>query len=178
MSEKGINRRQFLQTSGLVVAGAAVASGGGAILLSPSTARAASFQKIDEHTAKTLLKMSRLLYPSKSIDDDAYEKTILGFDAKAKTDASFATLLQDGVASLDRAAGEKWLDAGDEVTLKTVKSMDTTPFFQTVRGALIGADGPYNLPDVWKKVGYQGSSWQFGGYLSRGFDDIAWLPKE
>ena len=56
--------------------------------------------------------------------------------------------------------------------------MEGTPFFQTVRGALIGADGPYNLPDVWKKFGYQGSSWQLGGYLSRGFDDIAWLPKE
>jgi hypothetical protein len=178
MREKGINRRQFLHTSGLVFAGAAVASGGGAILLRPSTAGATSFQKIDEHTAKTLLKMSHLLYPSQSIDDDVYEKTIQGFDAKAKTDGSFAKLLQDGVASLDRAAGGKWLDAGDEVSLKALKSIDTTPFFQTVRGALVGADGPYNSPEVWKKIGYQGSSWQFGGYLSRGFDDIAWLPND
>jgi len=56
--------------------------------------------------------------------------------------------------------------------------MEATPFFQTVRGSLVGADGPYNLPAVWKKLGYQGSSWQFGGYLNRGFGDIAWLPKE
>jgi hypothetical protein len=47
-----------------------------------------------------------------------------------------------------------------------------------VRGSLVGADGPYNLPAVWKKLGYQGSSWQFGGYLNRGFGDIAWLPKQ
>jgi hypothetical protein len=178
MSEKGINRRQFLHTSGLVVASAALASGGETLFLYPSTAWAMSFSTLDEHTAKTLLKMSHRLYPSKSIDDDEYAKTIEGFDAKAKADRAFAKLLQDGVASLDRASQGKWLDASDEVSLQTLKGMEGTPFFQTVRGALIGADGPYNLPDVWKKFGYQGSSWQFGGYLSRGFDDIAWLPKD
>ena len=178
MTEKGINRRQFLHTSGLVVASAALASGGGTLFLHPSTAWATSFSTLDEHTAKTLLKMSRHLYPSKSIDDDEYAKTVEGFDGKAKTDAAFAKLLQDGVASLDRAAQGKWLDAGNEVSLQTLKGMEGTPFFHTVRSALIGADGPYNLPEVWKKFGYQGSSWQFGGYLSRGFDDIAWLPKE
>src|SRR5262249_27098480 len=167
-----------LYTSGFVVAGAALASDGGTLFLYPSTAWATPLSTLDEHTAKTLLKMSRHLYPSKSIDDAEYKKTIEGFDAKAKTDPAFAKLLQDGVASLDHAAQGKWLDAGDEVTLHTLKGMEGTPFFQTVRGALIGADGPYNLPDVWKKFGYQGSSWQFGGYLSRGFDDIAWLPKE
>jgi hypothetical protein len=177
MSE-GINRRQFLHTSGLVVASAALASGGGPLFLHSSTAWAAPLATLDEHAAKTLLEMSRHLYPSKSIDDDEYAKTIEGFDAKAKTDRGFAKLLQDGVASLDRAAQGKWLDTSDEVRLQTLKGMEGTPFFQTVRGALIGADGPYNLPDVWKKFGYQGSSWQFGGYLSRGFDDIAWLPKE
>jgi hypothetical protein len=178
MSKNGINRRQFLHTSGLVVASAALASGGGTLFLYPSTAWAMSFSTLDEHTAKTLLKMSRHLYPSKSIDDDQYAKTIEGFDAKAKTDRAFAKLLQDGVASLDRAAQGKWLDASHEVSVQTLKGMEGSPFFQTVRGALIGADGPYNLPDVWKKFGYEGSSWQFGGYLSRGFGDIAWLPKE
>jgi hypothetical protein len=29
-----------------------------------------------------------------------------------------------------------------------------------------------------EKVRMQGSSWQFGGYLNRGFGDIAWLPQE
>ena len=101
MSENGINRRQFLHTSGLVVASAALASGGGTLFLYRSTAWATPLSTLDEHTAKTLLKMSRLLYPSKSIDDAEYEKTIEGFDVKAKTDPAFAKLLQDGVASLD-----------------------------------------------------------------------------
>jgi len=146
--------------------------------LRPSTASATSFHTLDEHTAKTLVKMSRHLYPSPSIDDAQYARAVEGFDAKAKTDRALAKLLQDGVASLDASAQGNWLDASDEVSLQTLRGMEATPFFQTVRGALIGADGPYNLPDVWKKLGYQGSSWQFGGYLNRGFGDIAWLPKE
>jgi len=178
MRKKGINRRQFLQTSGLVVAGAAVASGASALLFDPTTAWAITTKTLDEHTAKTLVTMSRYLYPHKRIEDDEYAKTIEGFDTKASTDRSFAKLLQDGVASLDTAAQGKWLDASDEVKLQALKSMEATPFFQTVRGALIGAAGPYNLPEVWKKFGYEGSSWQFGGYLARGFGDIAWLPKE
>jgi len=33
----------------------------------------------------------------------------------------------------------------------------------------------YNQKDVWTKLGYEGSSAEFGGYLHRGFDDIDWL---
>ncbi|PCI53952.1 MAG: hypothetical protein COB36_11270 [Alphaproteobacteria bacterium] len=29
--------------------------------------------------------------------------------------------------------------------------------------------------DIWKAVGYEGSSVEYGGYLHRGFDDITWL---
>jgi hypothetical protein len=176
MNAKGISRRQFLHTSGLLVATTAVS--GGMLWLSPSAASATSFQALDEHTAKSLLKMSRHLYPSPSIGDEQYTRTVDGLDAKAKNDRAFAKLLQDGVAALDASAQGKWLEASDEVCLQTLKDMQATPFFQTVRGALVGADGPYNLPEVWKKLGYQGSSWQFGGYLNRGFNDIAWLPKE
>jgi hypothetical protein len=59
-----------------------------------------------------------------------------------------------------------------------LKGMETTPFFQTVRGTMVSAPGLYNQPVVWKQFGYEGSSWQFGGYLNRGFNDISWLPKE
>ena len=36
----------------------------------------------------------------------------------------------------------------------------------------------YNDPQVWEKLGYEGPSAEQGGYLSRGFDDIDWLPKQ
>ncbi len=178
MGEALINRRQFLRTSGQVVVSAAVMTGGGTLLRGPSTAWAAPAKTLDAHASKTLRKMARLIYPSPLITDDQYGKTIDGLEKKAKADAAFATLLRDGVASLDSAAKGNWLDADDAASLQALKGMESTSFFQSIRGTLIGGDGPYNLPDVWKKFGYQGSSWQYGGYLNRGFGDVAWLPKE
>src|SRR5215470_19591113 len=102
--KKRINRRQFLQTSGLALAGAAIASGTGILLLDPTATWAATKATLDEHTTKTLVVMCRHLYPHKEIEDAQYGKTVEGFAKKASTDPAFAKLLQDGVASLDAAA--------------------------------------------------------------------------
>jgi hypothetical protein len=178
MREKGINRRQFLQTSGLVIAGAAVVGSTGTMLLDPTGAWAVPTTTLDRHTATTLVQMCRYLYPHDAIEDTQYSKIVEEFDKKASTNAAFAQLLRDGVASLDTASHGKWLDLSDGDKLQALKSLEPTPFFQTVRGTMVGATGFYNQPVVWRQLGYEGSSWQFGGYLTRGFDDIGWLPKE
>ncbi|MGE0826369.1 MAG: hypothetical protein AB7G75_32690 [Candidatus Binatia bacterium] len=175
---KGINRREFLQTSSLIIAGVGVIGSTGTLLFDPTRAWALATTTLDEHAAKTLVLMCRHLYPHQTIEEAQYAKTVEGFDKKAGSDPAFAKLLQDGVAALDSAAKGKWLEADDKAKLEALKSMETSPFFQTVRGTLVGADGPYNLPAVWKQFGYPGPSWQLGGYIARGFDDIKWLPKE
>ena len=176
--KKPISRRRFLQTSGLAIASAAVAGGTGAVLFNPTATWAAANAPLDEHTTQTLISMCRYLYPHKVIEDAQYGKTVEGFAKKASTDPAFAKLLQDGVVALDAAANGKWIEVKDEDKLQALTSIEPSPFFQTVRGTLIGADGPYNLPAVWKQFGYEGSSWQFGGYLARGFNDVKWLPAE
>ena len=37
--------------------------------------------------------------------------------------------------------------------------------------------GFYDNKAVWPLFGYEGSSWEKGGYLNRGFDDIDWLDQ-
>ncbi len=175
MSKKGMNRRQFLQTSSLALAGAAVAGSTGA-LLDPSKAWAIPTTTLDKHTAATLITVCRYLYPHDEIGNAYYAKIVEGFDEKAKADPDFAKLLQDGVASLDAVYQVKWLDLSDGYKLKALKSIEPTPFFQTVRGSII--TGLYNQPLVWRHFGYEGSSWKFGGYFNRGFNDIGWLPEE
>jgi hypothetical protein len=35
----------------------------------------------------------------------------------------------------------------------------------------------YNQPAVWAKLGYQGASAQYGGYINRGFADQTWMDE-
>ncbi len=175
MSKKGMNRRQFLQTSSLAVAGTAVAGSAG-VIFDPTEARAIPTTTLDKHTAVTLAKMCRHLYPHEAIGDASYAKIVEELDKKAKADPDFARLLQEGVTSLEAVYLVKWLDLSDGYKLKALKSIEPTPFFQTVRESIV--TGLYNQPLVWRHFGYEGSSWGSGGYLKRGFDDIDWLPEE
>ena len=34
----------------------------------------------------------------------------------------------------------------------------------------------YNDPEVWELLGWEGASYSKGGYVSRGFADLDWLP--
>ena len=55
-----------------------------------------------------------------------------------------------------------------------LRAIEETPFFQSVRGALLF--GIYNNKELWHSFfGYEGSSWEKGGYVNRGFNDLDWL---
>jgi len=174
MSRKGMNRRQFLQTSGTAVAGTAAVIGSGTVLIDPKGAWAMSLKVLDEHTALTLVRVCRTMYPHDRLGDIYYAKVVEGLDAKAADDKELATLLTGGVADLDKAVGGvKWVELSNGNEEAALKQIDTTPFFQKVRGEVIV--GLYNNPDVWRHFGYEGASAEFGGYIDRGFNDLGWL---
>jgi hypothetical protein len=171
MSIDKLDRRLFLKTTG---AAGLVALGAG-MIMAPDGAWAMTLAKLDEPAAATLMRMARDLYPHDAIDDAAYAKVVEKLDQGAAKDAKSAQQLSDGVKALDAAAGGRYGAADEAKRLGILKSMENDAFVQTVRGAVIS--NLYNDPAVWKKLGFEGSSAEFGGYLSRGFDDIAWLPK-
>ncbi|RMF88226.1 MAG: hypothetical protein D6736_11065 [Nitrospinota bacterium] len=86
--------------------------------------------------------------------------------------------MRDGVAALDAVYSVQWLELSDGYKLKALHHLEGTSFFQTVRSFMVGSAGLYNQPLVWRYFGYEGPAWEFGGYLDRGFDDIAWVPTE
>lgn len=174
MKRAGMNRRQFLQASSVAVAGTAAAVGTGTLLVDPGGAWAMSLQSLNEHAAVTLLKMTRDLYPHDRLADVQYAKVVESLDQQAADDEALAGLLKNGVAELDGAVADvRWIELSDGYRLAALKQIETSPFFQTVRGACV--TGIYNNPAVWRILGYEGSSWEYGGYLERGFDDLAWL---
>ncbi len=174
MSTKGMNRRQFLQTSGLATAGIAAFSTG-VVLIAPDGAWALGMDSFDKHTAETLLSMVRATYPHDTLSDIYYAEVVGGLDASAAKDKDLGKMIADGVAGLDKAMHVNFKDLSEGNQTAVLESIQDSAFFQKIRGTTVVA--LYNQPLVWRHFGYEGPSFEFGGYLERGFDDLNWLKR-
>ena len=172
MTKVSITRRKFLKSSVLTATAAValVASGAGL----NGRAWALATDNLSAHEAATLLAACRRFYPHDGLGDMYYAACVESLDGKA-ADAGVAGTLKDGVAALDAQFGMAFVDLSDGNQLEAIQAMDGTPFFGAVRGDIVVS--LYNNPLAWRHFGYEGPSFDDGGYLERGFDDIAWLPR-
>lgn len=165
-------RREFLKGSGILIG--TIASGSMLAALAPSLVWAAELTTLTQAEGSTLMAMGRVLYPHKDLPDAVYALLAKDLDAKAVSDAAAAKQLHDGIAGLDKAAGGSFVKADAEKRLAIVKALEGQPFFATVRGQCITS--LYNNDMAFAVFGYPGASWEKGGYLTRGFQDLKWLP--
>ncbi len=173
-----LSRRRLLGTGGVSLMAITIMPGG--LIVGADSAWAATAKALKPETFATLVQMSRDTYPHDRLADHFYAQVVETFDQAAADEAASKILFEDGVASLDQAAqgahGVPYAEVGWELDRETLlRGIETTPFFQTVRGSLV--TGIYNNQDVWPLFGYEGESASKGGYLFRGFDDIDWLDK-
>jgi|HubBroStandDraft_1064217.scaffolds.fasta_scaffold189823_1 hypothetical protein len=172
MTSDSLDRRAFLKSTGTA---AGIVILGGSIMMASDGAWALSLVKLDTRQGATLIRMARDLCPHDAIDDGPYAKVVEGLDAEAAKDEKTAALLGEGVKKLDASAGGNYAGEPEDKRLAALGAAAGSPFFQKVQSAMI--DGFYNNQEVWAKLGYEGSSAEKGGYIHRGFDDLAWLPK-
>ncbi len=171
MKREHVTRRQILKTGGKVTTGFAVLASG-AVNLTAFSAWAANKKSLDAHVAKTLLLISRDLFPHNNLDDDYYMLAVDSLDGKAAGDDGVKKMLSDGVAAADKAAGGTYVDASGKKRTKILKSMEGESFFGTMRWEMVSVF--YNNKKVWDKFGYEGPSYEHGGYYARGFQDADW----
>jgi TAT (twin-arginine translocation) pathway-exported protein len=167
------SRRGFLRGSAATVAAVAV---GAPNLL----AIGAEASGLTAEESRTLVKLTRDLFPHDRLDDSFYGKAIAPLEDEASKDAAARKLLSDGVAQLNSAtasSGKPYALVADEsVRLAAIRKIEGGAFFDKVYN---GTMTPlYNQPELWAKFGYQGPSSSQGGYLDRGFNDIDWLPEK
>ncbi len=167
-----LTRRSLLRGSGLLLG--TLAAGSTLSLLAPSRAWALELKTLSSTEGNTLMKMGRVLYPHSKLPDAVYALLAKDLDAAASGDAATAAQLRAGIADLDKAAGGNFARAKPAIQLAAVKSMEGTPFFATVRGKCVTS--LYNNDMAFAVFGYPGSSWEKGGYITRGFQDLKWLP--
>ncbi len=170
----GVNRRDFLATSGKTAIGAAMVVGAGTLLL-PTQGWGMELKALKPETMATMIQMARDIYPHDHIGDKFYAKAMRAHDDGAADDAEKLAMLENGIADLDKRAGENgYLGLGwEEDRVAILHDIEDSGFFQAMRGSLVV--GLYNQKALWPLFGYEGASAHKGGYIERGFDDIEWV---
>ena len=165
-------RREFLKGSGVLFGSLAT----GTLLagLAPSNAWALELKKLSTAQGETLMAMGRVLYPHQKLPDAVYALLAKDLDAKAAGDAASARQLQDGIEWLNKSAGGTFTKTSAARKEEIVRGMEGTAFFGTVRGQCVTS--LYDNDMAYAVFGYPGSAWEKGGYITRGFQDLKWLP--
>ena len=168
-----LDRRRFLAGTGA----AAIAISGGA-LIHAREAWGLEVKALKPDTVLTLIKMARDIYPHDKLADRFYAVAMKSYDEKAAKDAAFKADVEKNVAELNGLAMKQhktaYADVGwESQRVSLLRGIQKSKFFQGVRSDLVVS--LYNQPEVWPVFGYEGESASKGGYIARGFDDIAWL---
>lgn len=129
---------------------------------------------IGSHVTRTLRQLARRLFPHNDLPGAPYGRIVSTLVSSASTDSKLAEILYAGVVQLDSGSATSWLRQGKAQQLTAIKQIEGGEFFRLMRTTTI--EHLYRDNDVWKLLGYEGSSVEFGGYVDRGFDDIDWLP--
>ncbi|WP_421699921.1 twin-arginine translocation signal domain-containing protein [Ancylobacter sp.] len=174
IDRRGPSRRAVL--AGLGAAGALMVSG--AAVLNPREAWGLEVTTLKPETMRTLIVMARDVYPHDRVPDRFYAIAMKPYEADAAKDPALKALVEDGVITLDTLSkakyGAAYADIGwEDQRVAVLREIEDSAFFQKVRGGLVV--GLYNQEEVWPIFGYEGSSADKGGYIDRGFNDIAWL---
>jgi hypothetical protein len=165
-------RREFLKGSGILMGSIAATSVLAA--LAPSPAWAVELKTLTTEEGQALMKMGRTLFPHKKLPDAVYALLAKDLDAGAAADPKKAQMLRDGIKGLNEQAGGNFARASEARRLEIVKSIEGSPFFATVRGQCVTS--LYDNDMAFAVFGYPGSAWEKGGYITRGFQDLKWLP--
>ncbi|MBO6548873.1 MAG: twin-arginine translocation signal domain-containing protein [Rhizobiales bacterium] len=167
-----LTRRDFIASSSIAVGAAAIVISGSA-LVSTKESWGLEVKHLSPEAMSTLIQMSRDIYPHDRLADRYYAIACKNFD---KPDLK--ETIEEGIKILNKLSqtqfGTDYVNIGWEAERTSLlEKIQTTPMFQALRGSLV--TGIYNQKEVWPLFGYQGASFEHGGYIDRGFDDIDWL---
>jgi hypothetical protein len=123
---------------------------------------------------RNLVRLLRAAYPHPRFPDGPYERT--ADKVLAEVDASLwhRLVLTEGLATLDAKAGGSFAELDNQAALALLQELEDAEFFRFVRGVAVVT--LYDDAEVHELLGYGGPSFEKGGCLHRGFDDLDWLP--
>lgn len=130
--------------------------------------------KLTEDARSILIRVIRVAFPHPAFPDAPYERTADIILAAAEDSTWFRVAITQGLLTLSRLAGGDFRALSDEDATRVLRRIEATEFFGFVRRTTVL--NLYDNADVWEVLGYEGASFDKGGYINRGFDDLDWLP--
>jgi hypothetical protein len=123
-------------------------------------------------TLATITAAARTMYPHDALPDDVYARVAEKLADAARGDSGTAETIEEGVSALNAGGPFPALPASEK--LEAVKCIEGSDFFELVRSTAVVE--VYSDQRAWQAFGYEGPSFDQGGYIERGFDDLDWLP--
>jgi hypothetical protein len=118
-----------------------------------------------------IASMVRVMFPHDRFPDGPYLRTADAVITKANASAGAALTLRAGLIDLKSQSFDSLSKAK---ATDYLKSIEGSSFFSLVHGTTV--TGLYTDSEVYKMLGYEGESFDQGGYVDRGFNDLNWLP--
>jgi hypothetical protein len=169
--QSALSRRKFLVAT-IALSGLASGMPGLAIV---RRAWAQSGTPLEDDVYRALVKMARRLYPYDAISDEVYAEVLDDVLTATVDDKALAETFRSAERALNSQQPSDFIDLDTDAQIKSMRAVEQMSFFATIQGAV--KFRLYNHPAIWELLGYEGPSYQRGGYLHRGAGEIDWLPE-
>jgi hypothetical protein len=126
---------------------------------------------LNAHSHRNLVRIARLLFPHPGLPSAPYARAVTALVTLASRTPALYLRIVNGLDELRDALGH----SENTHLVEALVRLEETAFFDAVRAAI--ASELYDDREVWAYVGYPGPSFELGGYLTRGFNDLDWLPE-
>jgi hypothetical protein len=120
----------------------------------------------------TITAAARTMYPHDALPDDVYARVGEKLAEAVREDAGTTRTIEDGVSALND--GRPFAERSADEQLEALEALEGSDFFELVRATAVTE--VYSDQRTWQLVGYEGPSFDRGGYIDRGFNDLDWLP--
>lgn len=122
----------------------------------------------------TLIALIKAAFPHERVPDAAYERAADTVQKEADESAWMRSKLAQGLDSLQGLADGRFHELTPQQAHMVLLRIQHTTFFGFIRQTVVV--NLYEDEAVWEALGYEGPSFDKGGYIDRGFDDLDWLP--
>ncbi|MDA3922895.1 MAG: hypothetical protein PF501_19785 [Salinisphaera sp.] len=134
-----------------------------------------SADALGENVTRRLARALRAVFPHDNVPDGPYERSAEAILSSVSASPHQTAVIVEGLRGLDGLTGGDLTAVTADELSAVLLQIERTEFFQIMLTNTVVT--LYSDQEVWDALGYEGFSSDKGGYVSRGFDDLDWLPE-